>query len=211
MELLSLRGCLRAIPSFIRILLERADVEIAFDQALEGLSRFGPAALEPLLAARASANTELQKGRLDRALASLGCKDERIYVVLLEALARKDELAPASLARYGDSRALQPLMVALDQRDLEESSDVPLAAGFEVTELVGAIRALGGVLSAEQGARVARVTQESEAQVRDYVDRATQEEARRSLGRNDLCWCGSRKKYKKCHLREDEAQRERPN
>jgi hypothetical protein len=23
-------------------------------------------------------------------------------------------------------------------------------------------------------------------------------------GRNDICWCGSGKKYKKCHLPEDE-------
>jgi len=27
----------------------------------------------------------------------------------------------------------------------------------------------------------------------------------RKLSRNDLCWCGSGKKYKKCHLAEDEA------
>jgi uncharacterized protein YchJ len=26
----------------------------------------------------------------------------------------------------------------------------------------------------------------------------------RSLGRNELCWCGSGMKYKKCHLAEDE-------
>ncbi len=26
----------------------------------------------------------------------------------------------------------------------------------------------------------------------------------RDLGRNDLCWCGSGKKYKKCHLDGDE-------
>lgn len=26
----------------------------------------------------------------------------------------------------------------------------------------------------------------------------------RNLGRNDECWCGSSKKYKKCHLEEDE-------
>lgn len=25
-----------------------------------------------------------------------------------------------------------------------------------------------------------------------------------NLGRNELCWCGSGKKYKKCHLLEDE-------
>ncbi|MCL4393812.1 MAG: SEC-C metal-binding domain-containing protein, partial [Chloroflexi bacterium] len=24
-------------------------------------------------------------------------------------------------------------------------------------------------------------------------------------GRNDPCWCGSGRKYKNCHLREDEA------
>ena len=26
----------------------------------------------------------------------------------------------------------------------------------------------------------------------------------RNTGRNDVCWCGSGKKYKKCHLEEDE-------
>ena len=26
----------------------------------------------------------------------------------------------------------------------------------------------------------------------------------RDLGRNDACWCGSGKKYKKCHLDEDD-------
>ena len=27
------------------------------------------------------------------------------------------------------------------------------------------------------------------------------------LGRNDVCWCGSGKKYKKCHLKSDEVKR----
>ena len=27
---------------------------------------------------------------------------------------------------------------------------------------------------------------------------------RQKVGRNDSCWCGSGKKYKKCHLIEDE-------
>jgi hypothetical protein len=26
------------------------------------------------------------------------------------------------------------------------------------------------------------------------------------LGRNDLCWCGSGKKYKRCHLPKDESE-----
>ena len=29
------------------------------------------------------------------------------------------------------------------------------------------------------------------------------------LGRNDLCWCGSEKKYKKCHMDSDLAKRSR--
>jgi len=28
-------------------------------------------------------------------------------------------------------------------------------------------------------------------------------------GRNELCWCGSGKKYKKCHLMEDERKAKR--
>ncbi len=28
-----------------------------------------------------------------------------------------------------------------------------------------------------------------------------------ALGRNDVCWCGSGKKYKKCHLKSDEFKR----
>ena len=27
------------------------------------------------------------------------------------------------------------------------------------------------------------------------------------LGRNDICWCGSGKKYKRCHLKSDELKR----
>jgi len=28
-----------------------------------------------------------------------------------------------------------------------------------------------------------------------------------ALGRNDICWCGSGKKYKRCHLEADEEKR----
>ena len=30
--------------------------------------------------------------------------------------------------------------------------------------------------------------------------------ARRKIGRNDPCWCGSGKKYKQCHMRQDRAE-----
>ena len=31
--------------------------------------------------------------------------------------------------------------------------------------------------------------------------------AQAELGRNEVCWCGSGKKYKKCHLKSDELKR----
>ena len=31
------------------------------------------------------------------------------------------------------------------------------------------------------------------------------------LGRNDACWCGSGKKYKRCHLKNDELKRVEAN
>ncbi len=30
-----------------------------------------------------------------------------------------------------------------------------------------------------------------------------------NLGRNELCWCGSGKKYKRCHMDTDNAKRSR--
>ncbi len=35
----------------------------------------------------------------------------------------------------------------------------------------------------------------------------SEEEEIPRLGRNDPCWCGSGKKYKRCHLEEDEKKR----
>lgn len=34
-----------------------------------------------------------------------------------------------------------------------------------------------------------------------------EQEAIPQIGRNDPCWCGSGKKYKRCHLEEDEKKR----
>ena len=39
----------------------------------------------------------------------------------------------------------------------------------------------------------------------------SEEPARPQTGRNDPCWCGSGKKYKKCHLAEDEKKQAKKN
>ena len=33
----------------------------------------------------------------------------------------------------------------------------------------------------------------------------------KDIGRNDLCWCGSGKKYKRCHLAADDEKRAKKN
>lgn len=39
----------------------------------------------------------------------------------------------------------------------------------------------------------------------DYLTKPPEERNQvPKLGRNDVCWCGSGRKYKKCHLPEDE-------
>ena len=39
----------------------------------------------------------------------------------------------------------------------------------------------------------------------DVVEDETVKRAEPKLGRNEPCWCGSGKKYKKCHLDSDEG------
>ncbi len=37
-----------------------------------------------------------------------------------------------------------------------------------------------------------------------FFNAGDEHEPARDISRNDSCWCGSGKKYKKCHLHEDE-------
>ena len=40
--------------------------------------------------------------------------------------------------------------------------------------------------------------------LKNFFVQAEEEPARPQTGRNDPCWCGSGKKYKKCHLAADD-------
>jgi SEC-C motif len=42
---------------------------------------------------------------------------------------------------------------------------------------------------------------------RNLISPTRTEEPKSPIGRNDVCWCGSGKKYKKCHLKSDEIKR----
>jgi preprotein translocase subunit SecA len=54
-------------------------------------------------------------------------------------------------------------------------------------------------------AREMRTNVDAEAQPARSSRRAAPDDAKRRLGRNDPCWCGSGKKYKYCHMQQDRA------
>jgi len=126
---------------------------------------------------------------LRTAIAGMGILDERAYEVLLDAFMASEQGAADNLARYGDARALEPLTAEL-QILIRFAPNLDLDAAYV---LVGAIESLGG--------RVAPQDLDALA--------VRSKKAPLKLGRNDICWCGSGKKYKKCHLSKDEEDEKR--
>jgi len=144
----------------------------------------------------------------------------QIFEILISQL-RVEPSRAGNLAEYGDPRAVPHLLEALDQYEIVESES-PLA-NHALIELRAAIEDLGGTLTAAQQLKCRRGREPAEvfqrkmdallrAQRRDVVPIESDRVAalapvrrRARPGRNESCWCGSAKKYKKCHLVADEG------
>lgn len=115
---------------------------------------------------------------------------------------------------YGDPSALPRLSERLDALEVPAEAEHAFVPDQEIIEVASAIEDLGGTLTPEQQRKLDRVRS------RRNVFRGLLEAARSPAstvppvvagpkhGRNSPCWCGSGRKYKKCHLPEDEAGRE---
>jgi SEC-C motif len=143
--------------------------------------------------------------------------------VFLDSLERSPELAAMYLAEYGDPRALPALSQMFDTLPVHD--DDAMLGNHVFVELRCAIEELGGHLTAAQAAKAARADaprRRFAAQMEQAVARLAPEEPiqepssppgitrqhtvtpqKRKMGRNERCWCGSGKKYKKCHLDRD--------
>jgi hypothetical protein len=221
-DLLGALADARAVPILLRC-LEHDDL---FDglapPAAAALRTIGPAALEGCLTAYAMATHEAFRDRLAGVMSRCGVHDERLYACLVETLQRTPELGANYLAEYGEARALDVLARTFDTLPLRDE-EIPLANHVFI-ELRAAIEDLGGQLTDAQhqkfeAADVARrrfvaqmswdvdppaapawrtplrATSVAGARPRQSLPAGT-----RKLGRNAPCWCGSGKKYKKCHL-----------
>jgi uncharacterized protein YecA (UPF0149 family) len=135
-------------------------------------------------------------------------KNEAVWDVLRRAFEESVHLGAMAFADYGDPRALPLLSQALDDYEVIEETTSPFDNQVAI-HILGAIEGLGGEATPAQKEKLDKVRRlrESNKPMMDAIlkNKKRDEEAasRRNLTRNDPCWCGSGKKYKKCHLEAD--------
>jgi len=208
-ELLGDLRAATAVEPMLRALARTDPLDILHDRVLSSLPKIGAPVVAPALCAAASADEETLES-VASVLARVGLHDDRILDLLLAQLRRAPAFA-GNLAEYGDPRALPSLLEALDAFELDESGN-PFA-NHALIEIRSAIEELGGTLTAEQQLKCRRGQAAAESFRRELLERL---EARADApppvaparehdrpGRNDPCWCGSGKKYKRCHLDAD--------
>jgi hypothetical protein len=172
----------------------------------------GPAALEPILDALESARDETTRHALLDAAADLGVHDERLTAHLVDLLDPHPMLAAMLLSSYGDPATLPELRRTLDR--VRAGADVPLPedATRELERAIDALRLddenVDEDMTLEEIRRELEELHRENAQLRKDLAQLGdpyRKGANEKLGRNDPCWCGSGKKYKRCHWRSDQS------
>jgi hypothetical protein len=201
----------QALEPMIRVLAEVVERDLMTERLIDALSSYGADLIEPALELIATSDNKELSRSLTYSLAKCGVEDERVYQILLRVLVADPQIGPGLLVDYGDPRALEHLARAFDEYIVGDG--VSLLADHAVIELKSAIRELGGELTPAQQEKYDRATapqrrfrEELEAALGAVAEEPAPARPDSKPGRNDPCWCGSGRKYKKCHLRSDEDQ-----
>lgn len=218
-SLLGVVACPEAVQRLAALLLTvQGDSEL-LPVASVALQSHGPLALQAALDGYFSSPDPDVQDRFVEVLVRLGVRDGRINAVLLRHLELSPETAMDDIGVYGDPALGEDLRRALAEWDTAGTTEQEsverieaLLAGYE------SLQDLGVVLSE---AEVQRWEAEIERQdqllnqlagagglgtapptARDVWPTALPPTVHsgRDVGRNDPCWCGSGKKFKKCHL-----------
>jgi hypothetical protein len=203
-----------AVPALVRCLGHLSAGTTFREAVLSALVRLGPAAIDGLLAAHGACDGAVERSELAEVLAAIPGDDPRIRAALLHDAGEAPGQA-ALLARRGDWRAVPGLLAALDRHLAEPPADCPLCTSAGLETLAAAVCALGGTISAAQATGIDALVDRADFAFGSWDEEGDEEgeeaEARKPAvrrkgpGRNDPCWCGSGKKYKRCHLDEDAA------
>lgn len=209
-----LLGELRAIDAvepMLRVLAVTDNSDLVHDQIIQSLPEIGDAVIEPALRTYSGNTNRRFRHSVAAVFAKVRIHDDRIFEILVDQLRREPSRA-GNLAIYDDPRAIPYLLEVLDQYEIVDSEN-PFA-NHALIELREAIEELGGTLTAEQQLKCRRGREPAEvfsrklnaaldAHRHDVVEISPARSDTRP-GRNEPCWCGSQKKYKKCHLAADE-------
>ena len=211
-ELLGELRAEEAIPSLVNW-LQAVDFEaILHGAVVHALGKIGEPAVAPLLqACRETDNREVRRSICDALSRTHGC-DDAVFDVLMGQLDEDLQFGTILLAEYGDPRALPVLQQALDAYKIPDVES-NVFAHQEVIELYAAIEELGGQPTPSQQAKYDRV-QELRSVGRTLMERGWDVDKEpeqkpvkkeKKPGRNEPCWCGSGKKYKRCHWASDRS------
>jgi hypothetical protein len=198
-------GLTRAIPPLVRC-LERLDPDHPLlHAALTVLGGFGPAAVDPLLAAFHRCRDVGACIRIAEALSCADSDDTRIRGALVGMLERDPTTAARFLAERGEWRAVSDLHRAFDALAERPTADCDICAVGDLTAIASAVCALGGTLSAEQRTKIDEGWERTDGMWTRFDDSLDENPPARAPvvrtprpGRNDPCPCGSGKKFKHC-------------
>ncbi|AWV89064.1 SEC-C metal-binding domain-containing protein [Bradymonas sediminis] len=212
------------------VAFRKVDRDAILDDALtDAIRAYGQAAIpaglraleswdDPFLADLAFLFSELNTSPANQVEGAeqLGLHDPELHRKALQVLLKFFIKYPVPgaelLANFGDPVAVDALSVAMD-RYIASAKDDPKYRR-PIFALADAIKQLGGALRGEQKGAIMRLKANRSASevaldklhAKDSADDSQTVKKDRHLGRNEPCWCGSGRKYKRCHLNDDLAE-----
>jgi len=208
-DILGELGDPRAIDPMYDVLADCEPDAILDTKLTVGLRRFGEAAIKPGLRALERHGPDFRDD-LAGVFSGLGVRKRVVFQVLVKTLVRSPIIGAANLAEYGDPEALDALFPMFN-RLLRAAAEDRTKAEMAVA-VAEAIEQLGGELDDNQTDQL-EIIRDKKGGAREILRRVKEGIGdhhhpdtfvnKRDIGRNDPCWCGSERKYKHCHWKED--------
>jgi hypothetical protein len=208
-----LLGDLAATEAIEPLLGRLADTtwdEILHDTIIQALPRIGAAVVEPALGLLAETDDPDVRHSVRAVLSEVGVRDDRIRDALVAELEVEPELGAMHLSSYGDASVLPLLHEAFSRHVIVRGE---IFGNQALIEIEAAIEELGGTLTPAEKDKLeramnARRSSSGEPAIDMKIGPVDGMPVRAAdkVGRNEACWCGSGRKYKKCHLAADEEQ-----